>query len=430
MKNGMGRNFWQRLAPYAFGCMSLLAIACGSDERDSSGPNDAQLDEPGVDQNFIDERWTAATFDGRYDPKTGRLELRPRNVQSGADTPGLSTQAHQTVPDGSGANQIQFITESFSAPNTNCGGFANSFCADVSLKSHYTRRVELTWVAITNLSPGVTIRNGDAVPAALTGYVASPAFNYGTLVPETKVTKQWVFGVPDANPFTFTATIKAAPPRTAYNILTTNVFVDACALPGSVTVIGQNDSSSAVNVSLPFPFSIYDRADITGTISVRGVFSLGSSGPFSTPGTALPSFYLPYGSAAVFWEQLRTRPTVTPPEGRVCRATQGVFPTRSFYVTWENMRFQGGDGVPIMIFTVRLVEGTDVVNMYFKQMGNPVNPIDRTRGSRAVSGIQGYTNPNVGQPCTDANACKQLFAMTPFLPAAAAQYPINYRFVP
>jgi hypothetical protein len=113
----------------------------------------------------------------------------------------------------------------------------------------------------------------------------------------------------------------------------TTAFVDACVLPGAMTLLRSVDDNTAP-LTMPFDFRYWGDVVPMGarlTVSSNGLLALGVATLLPISGN-IPSTSAPNGVIAPHWLDLETGP-----DG-VCVATVGTAPDRRFVVHWSNLR--------------------------------------------------------------------------------------------
>jgi hypothetical protein len=344
-------------------------------------------------------------------PRLGRLDFAP-----GTSAPGLEPQSIDSLPivadgvAGSGPpSTVELVTTSLSdtLEGGTCAGAApglGAFCASVTLGQFYPRTLSNTFVQVTSISDanhqplgGHEAIGGDASQLGLDAslglweYTAAGAPAPGVLgmAPQNSGAREWTFLNPDDAEDYISLRVVASLTFASYTRAPASLaFVDACA---SGTSYGQ---SLTQQVSLPFPFTLYDTTAQTITLSRRGVIVLGATDLIAPKqSAALPSsgsvpdcdFILqcavPRPAIFPFWDEL-----FYSVNGQVCTQTSGTAPARTFAVTWDHMtRNSPTDIGSDYSFTAVLHEGTDVVDLIYGQM---LGPEPNASGGGATVGVQ------------------------------------------
>ncbi len=157
----------------------------------------------------------------------------------------------------------------------------------------------------------------------------------------------------------------SAPP-TRYMMMAgpaTLAFVDACAAPGSTTVLAGSDDGSSPS-SLPFPFRYWATNLAMGagvTVSSNGhIFLNTTTGGASLSGSIPPGSY--NGMIAAHWSDNYQR-------SGVCVATVGSAPNRRYVVEWNDCGYccpaTAGTN---LTFEIILNEGTNIIDMIYQTM--------------------------------------------------------------
>lgn len=177
----------------------------------------------------------------------------------------------------------------------------------------------------------------------------------------------------------------ASQPMPTYAVsVASAVFVDACALGGTVVIAaGQNDVTVDLGVPNNFNVPVFGSNAPSFWASSNGV--LGMSGHRN--GSALPGA-LPIGAVTVgavndfrpaafaFYDDLTTSTA-----GRVCYLLSGTSPARRVAVTWSGARFVSRAG--IANFTVTVDELDAAIQFYYGALTG-----DAATGTGAVVGLQ------------------------------------------
>lgn len=414
-----------------------LASACAGDAAD---PTPAPAPEPTMDANVL------GTFFGQYDADTRQFSIVP--MEPGGDEL-IPKRFDQLVIDRNGvANStntpgasVEFQTNSFSTPPGDPTYPLPNFTANLSIRSFYQRPLDNVYAEVVSLTPapGGTITactNTTApctaisqIPAPLTNYL-NPAslsrgiWQYGNIAADGNKNITWTW-LGSSN-FSFIVQVKGSPARLSYaQGRTDNVpFVDACLVAGA-TAFSLADDGTTPAITLPFPFTIFDRTSstIAGSvfqlrIAANGYINIGTAITSTGANTSLPTLTGARNGIFAFWDDL------VPAAGGVCYAVQGTWPTRSAVVTWKNANVKSIPGSTIT-FSAVLYEQTDVIDFLYDApySGNPDDPEayePELVGSSATFGLQNFARTLASFLSSDAEA----LSYDPSL------YPQRIRFTP
>ncbi len=166
---------------------------------------------------------TVATFEGRYDPATGKLTIQTTPAAEASGRVGRS--AYQPLQDGSSGtgpdDTFELVTEASPAPGVNpdgCGTGSASFDGNITLRSFFrTRSFSNVAIQLTEIS-GVGHGACGATAAAPYGGMAATfgLWNYGPIgvkgagsAPFDHASVLWHFGLATSEAFTFRGRILA-----------------------------------------------------------------------------------------------------------------------------------------------------------------------------------------------------------------------------
>jgi hypothetical protein len=362
-------------------------------------------------------------------------------VNSGADDPSKA-QCITNHNEDTGNPRTYYGTSAGSQQLTTGGGPCQNqhLCANVSLQNLTTRTLDNVYVELGSFTPVVAatpFKADNSVTTSPDAFGLSNTdglFSYSTLTSnQLSATQRWNIFLPDCRDFDFTVKVKGTVRPTAYtqtgltNLSASDPFLNACSTAGRTLPAGTDPNENAVsgNITLPFPFTLYDRTFGSGVSSIRVSadgrvgFSLtnasGSNGALGAS-TATSTLY-PY------WDRLN------PGENGLCAVTMGSAPNRKYVVTWNDARLSGFELVTERLtFSVVLEESTDAIEFQYNRwsedsfFGNGCSPGTTTRGGGATVGIQGATSAIVA---TSFNA-----AFLPTNGCPAAGLGVKYRYTP
>lgn len=401
----------RRLLPLAsVTLIALSAVACGSGDPEKGPSTEApQAVQPAKGQAVATYQVTVEKGKVvRFQPvKTSTIRV------NGFDLDGASLFTFDTPKVCNGANPGDTGSDcSFTSPT--CG--SSQVCADVTVQynaASTSNIVANTWIELRDYAidgvadTGNNVRlatsSNDAVPTQLTGKLTSARDhrNYGQLTSGAAATsKRWDFDMgggidPSTQTFTFLVDVYTSFTHTSYSVTEalSQSFPDACA--GGTTVGAYMDGvtgenyASGTNFVLPFPVVIYETSQMWGRASENGAFCLDDNTATvlcSTSGSnqATPTTRFPPGSGVVaaFWDDLDIDVNTT---AKICTRTTGSAPSRQFLVTWLDMAAANGTGTETISFTVVLSEGSDDIEVVYK---NPGTISAVTRGSISTSALQ------------------------------------------
>lgn len=481
------RNHPARSTVFALAALAIVAPGCAGDAGEPESPvepapaaQSAGDQTPFVLGNFGRQREaTLGEYRATYSAATKKLSierLREAPTAPGAKPQGfgrpnetatvfmdyatVGAQIGATCGDDAGENTVDNPCPSLT---TACS--AGKFCSMVKLTNNLGRNVDEVYVEVYSLTPaGYEATNSDAPPTDYGLSASKGLWSYGALANGASGTKQWDFGLPGTEDFSFLFRIKATFLRTSYTLSTTNnaTFIDACAMSGATTgqlkgVTADTLTATKANIKILFPFTTYGSVDYSagnpltntvGWVSVNGVFGFGqrtgsgTNGPL--PDANLEQAFFP------FWDDLETYTAGSrTPESQICYGTESytesTVTNRRFVVTWQNVGIEGTAGAENLNFSVVLYEHLDRIDYLYNKMVSSQNtnasPNNRTRGSSATIGMQAMPDDPAAGFCDTATAAKQINGVchsvrvdpgngNQILPNANSSYPFRIRFEP
>ena len=153
-------------------------------------------------------------------------------------------------------------------------------------------------------------------------------------------------------------------------------WVDACAQPGSQTLLSAVDEGVA-SVTIPFSFSYWGVTYRSLDVTSNGVAQF-SSAASQWVNTALPSPSTP-NAVMAFWDDLVLR-------GGICVATVGSAPDRRLVLEWNDAGFYPApDSATHLTFELALSESSQTVDVLYRTMQSVG---DLATGSSATVGVQ------------------------------------------
>jgi hypothetical protein len=181
------------------------------------------------------------------------------------------------------------------------------------------------------------------------------------------------------------------------------IFVDACSVSGSVTVLASHTDSDTGKLPLPFAFDFYGVpqaeywANTKGVVGFDGVAT--HIGSFTCP---LPNTFVdPYPAVYAFADDLETRTT------GMCLAVAGTKPNRRLVITWENAALVS-DTASHLTFSVVLTETTHTIDLLYETMTGPTE----AQGTLAVIGLEDQSGTLYTQ--FTCQSMKPVITSTPF----------------
>jgi hypothetical protein len=353
-----------------------------------------------------------AQISAHASPRNRKLSFLPA-----AGSPHLGTASIDSLPivqddtAGSGpASTVELVTNSVgdTLAGDTCPGVApgqGAFCANVTLNQFYPRPlnhvfVQITSITNTNFQPFSVKHQGlddDGSELGLDSslglwkYTAPNSTTPGVLgvAPDNSGTRDWVFANPDDADTLIGLQVIGTLTYSSYTRTASSLpFVDACA---SGTNIG---TPTATQITLPFPFTLYDTTSSTVTVNRRGVLVIGASNLIAPATTvALPSSgnvpkcnlfkqcSVPRPAIFPFWDGL-----IYMANGAVCTQASGTAPNRTFAITWEHLERNAVNDIGSdYTFTAVLHEGTDVIDLLY---GSMLGPAPNASGGAATVGVQ------------------------------------------
>ena len=210
----------------------------------------------------------------------------------------------------------------------------------------------------------------------------------------------------------------------------TAAFIDACSLPGHVTVLQSQFSwSTAPNVAIPFPFSFYGMAQTKVWLQSQGAIGFGPMTGFpppdSFPDCTVFDPTVGYPAVVVFGDQnLETGPNgvcygststgdAGATEGGAAEGGSDAGAPNQFVITWSQASDFSDTGSQYT-FSIVLTEGTNTLDLQYGSMTSPaadggLSPT--AAGGSATVGMQ----QGAGSMVTTPYSCHSPFiTSTPF----------------
>jgi hypothetical protein len=177
--------------------------------------------------------------------------------------------------------------------------------------------------------------------------------------------------------------------------LTTLAPQTAFAVDGEITYTGTNtnltgDDVGAGPFGLGFTFQFYGTdytqawININGTVNFGGNYSRYDNQPLNT---VLSGTNIADNSVYAFWDDLNTNASGQSGNRNIYYATVGTSPNRMFVSQWTNIYFHGTT-VQMGTFQVILYEGTNVVQIQYRDLLGNSSQLNRERGNNATIGIR------------------------------------------
>jgi len=345
-------------------------------------------------------RERSVTFE-RVRRQRGGPGLSPQDLNNAGDTLTIDNDGS----DGSGSDDtVELVTNTVGDNfpggeyGTTCPS-ADEFCANVTLRSFYTRSLSNVFVQLTaiNDTTGVDFPGHDAVNSdrselgldnthGLWKYTGSGVSAPGVLgenSPYNAGTLDWVFENPDDADTDVWISVFSALSYTDYNVgPSLATFVDACADSSTVSSTGSQ--------TMPFAFAMWDTMSSTVNFDERGIITLGSTtGTASGANVCLPDASAPAPAIFAFWDDITLGAG-----GQMCWTTVGSEPNRQFVIEWSGVDFVSNDPMSTdvgssLTFEAILSEGTNSIDLVYDTMSPPGGSTStRPTGTSATVGIQ------------------------------------------
>jgi hypothetical protein len=327
--------------------------------------------------------------------------------KAGAKLPGVSPQVFSDinlqsddVPGSGPTNSVELVTDQNSIywnDAAHCGS-SQSFCADVTLNSFWSRHLSNVYVEITSIVDtdgndlsGHGASNSDSPPTTCTPTSGCPSnalglWRYtqtgadpGVLDSKGSAMRQWRFANPDDVDTYVKVRVVATLSYSSYTLSTSfRTVADACTTGGT-----QIPTSTATRTAtMPFAATFYTYTSTTLKFNKHGFFVPGGVS-ITNSGT---NVQLPNATAAApgffpFWDNLDYGTSGL----GMCFATVGTAPARQFVVSWHDMTFKGTTTASHLTFSAAVHEGSDEIDFYYQTMSGPNA---RARGNSATVGAQ------------------------------------------
>ena len=179
-------------------------------------------------------------------------------------------------------------------------------------------------------------------------------------------------------------------------------FIDACTLPGSVTVLTSDDDTATLPAVLPFAFAFFGSPVAMYWVNTNGVMGFDGS-PSVLPRVAcqLPNANPdPHPAIYAFGDDLVTRPS------GICIATSAINPNRQLVVTWESAALKSNSSSNLT-FSIVLTENVNTVELMYGRMTGKGSEV---QGALATIGLEDAAGTDAVQ-----FSCQQTaVTMTPF----------------
>ena len=403
-------------------------VACGDAGGPVSPPAHALGEGPPqpVGGEYFD---VVAEFEGHWDAAARKLTFTP--VDRGGAT--LQPEGFAEVASGSFEFTTNWAVIGASADPQPCTD--NHLCASVTVKNLRARQLYTVWVENYGTNPPEYVAdNSDPVPAGYPVSTSDGAWYYAKQLNQNwTATKIWNFQLPGSQDFTFQARVKATFLRSSYStasgmIAAANnvhgatwsdsapVWIDACALPDSNTILTNRPSSHYGWITVNFPFNVYVAS--FSPIGAKLAVSVGGGTGYSVLGGAnstLPAAGKSYVLPA-FWDDIATG------ADGICYATTGVSPDRYLIVTWKNVHLTGYPDTRLSFSTVHRETTDEVWYLYNRWSATSAD----CSSASSVSGLEDTLrggSATVGVQYTSTTAYTQFSGNTAFLPAHLATCP-------
>ena len=180
--------------------------------------------------------------------------------------------------------------------------------------------------------------------------------------------------------------------QTAAQNYTITTSENASAVLGSALVPGSQDDDITVPLALPatFAFSIYGTPVTQLRVDTNGILGFNAlSGASSAGNGPLPAGIFSTPSLVAHWDDLDGSPGATT-GGGVYTSESGVAPNRIFNIEWRMTRYRDNAvaTAPTIIFTVRLYETTNLMEIVYTNVVGNNGQTNGTNGDSATIGVQ------------------------------------------
>jgi hypothetical protein len=234
-----------------------------------------------------------AEFTGHVDPARGTFVIETVTPTAAGRAAGIVAQSLSDLEvdsdgiTGSGPTGTVEIVSGTARQGASGCGRADSVCADVTVRSFYTRSIANVYAEIYTMVPATGNEAFNSSTASNGLSDALGLWSYGTLAAGgaagDSVTRTWGFNSVSSTDFTFRGRVVGALTYTNYTLgSSTQTFVNACTQPGATTNVPSLDDWHA-DLTLPFEFTFYDVIGSSAWVSTNGVFGFGASSSTTTP---------------------------------------------------------------------------------------------------------------------------------------------------
>ncbi len=154
-----------------------------------------------------------------------------------------------------------------------------------------------------------------------------------------------------------------------YSVIPANAISLKDTDPDVVNASGLQGDDLAIDVSLGFNFSFYEKTYSTCSLSTNGLIVFGGASTRYTPDLTFPNPNSPNNIIAAFWTDLATKL-----ESRILYTTRGTAPNRVFILEFQNMA-EFGNTAGNVTFQVTLYEGSNSIELQYKSFSGFNNPL-------------------------------------------------------
>ncbi len=204
----------------------------------------------------------------------------------------------------------------------------------------------------------------------------------------------------------FAGVCGAARPTRYLQAASAQPFIDACAAPGSTTILSGVDDQ-IIAQPLPFPVRFWNRDIAAGAmvgVSSNGYIQMNSSLDNSLSGT-IPSASTPNAMIAAYWGDNFTS---TP---GICLATTGTAPNRKWVVQWADAYHCCSRGTTSTTYEIIVSETSGIIDFVYRTM---TDARDSTVGLENDTGMMAIGGCAMGATrCTPATGTATRFIPIP-----------------